>query len=275
MRRIGLVLTLCVLLLAASGCGERSEPTGTSVEAYPLTVTGVEGSPTRLEEKPRRVLAVGSEMFLTLRRLGIQASVIGGRSVVPSGPFDLIVTWASSEDTLPASTGEAAVYVAADRSLDDVERSIAEIGLLLGEPLAARRIADRIASERRGVADGLQGAPKVRVFLDKGLFVPVSSRSLAGDMIEEAGGVNVAGAAEDTEPIEQDELVRLNPALYLAVDDSGTTLAGLRRNPRTRSLTAVREGRFAIVEASLLEPGPDVGEAVQELARLLHPNAFR
>jgi ABC-type Fe3+-hydroxamate transport system substrate-binding protein len=275
MHRILLAVSLGVLVLTASACGERSEPTGASVDAYPLTLTGAEGSPTRLEQKPQRILAVGPEMFVTLRSLGIQASVAAGRGVVPRGPFDLILTWASSEDTLPRSTGDASVYVAADRSLDDVERSIAQIGLLVGKPLAARRIADRIARQRQGVEARLQGAPKVRVFLDTGLFFTVSSRTLAGDMIEEAGGKNVAGATPEPGSFDLDELASLNPQLYLAVDDSGTSLAALRRNPRTRRLAAVRTGRFAIVGAAELEPGPQVGLGVEELARLLHPDAFR
>jgi iron complex transport system substrate-binding protein len=265
------------VLLAASGCGQRSEPTGTSIDLYPITVTGAEGPATSLDARPRRILAVGSDMFRTLRRLGLRPSVTDGRAPVPGGEFELILAWSSNEDGDPFSyrrgtRRRAAVYVAADRSLEDVQRSLHELGLLVGRPLAARRLVDEIERQRLRVADRLEGVGNVTVFLDTG-FSTVSSSSLPGAMIAEAHGVNIAGPTERA--LDPDELRRSNPEYYLTTSDSGTTLAGLRRNPELRSLDAVREGRFGIISARRLEPGPGVGLGVEAIARLLHPDAFR
>jgi hypothetical protein len=37
----------------------------------------------------------------------------------------------------------------------------------------------------------------------------------------------------------------------------------------------VRTGRFGIVSARAIAPGPGVGRALEEIARVLHPDAFR
>jgi ABC-type Fe3+-hydroxamate transport system substrate-binding protein len=66
-----------------------------------------------------------------------------------------------------------------------------------------------------------------------------------------------------------------NPDVYLATSDSGTTLASLRRNRTAKRLQAIRKGRFGILQARLARPGPTVGEALVQVARILHPDAFR
>ena len=64
--------------------------------------------------------------------------------------------------------------------------------------------------------------------------------------------------------------------MYLATSDSRVTLADLRRNPQTARLTAVREGRFAVLSSDLVNrAGPRIGTALEQVAEALHPDAFR
>lgn len=277
MSRIVAATVLCGLVVAATACGERSEPTGASANAYPVTVTGADGTTTRVESRPRRILAVGSEMLATLQALGVRAQVLQDSAALPSRRFDLTLTWASSEDgdAFLRRRPRGEVYVAPDRSLEDVQRSLGRIGLLVGKPLPGRRLGDRIGRQRRLVASRLAGAPAASVFLDTGFFHTVSSRSLAGDIIREAGGTNVAGATPEPGPFDLEVLEARDPRFYVATSESGTTLPGLRRNDQTRALTAVKRGRFGVIATSLLDPGPNVGLAVAALARVLHPDAFR
>jgi ABC-type Fe3+-hydroxamate transport system substrate-binding protein len=121
----------------------------------------------------------------------------------------------------------------------------------------------------------LARVPRVSVFVDTGFFTTVSDQSLIGDVIGEARGTNVAGPTAESGPVDISELARLDPDVYLAVSDTGLTLADLRRNPLTRKLRAVRKHRFVVADADLLQPGPGIGEGLEEVARLLHPNAFR
>ena len=113
------------------------------------------------------------------------------------------------------------------------------------------------------------------MFVDTGLFTTVSDQSLIGDVIREAHGKNVAGAAAEGSPVDLGDLLQLDPDVYLATSDTELSLADLRRNPKARKLRAIEEGRFVTADADLLEPGPAIGEGLAEVARLLHPDAFR
>ena len=69
-------------------------------------------------------------------------------------------------------------------------------------------------------------------------------------------------------------LLELDPEVYLATSDSGRTLTGLRDQAGTKRLRAVKNGRFGIISMSAA-PGPEIGRTLVEIARILHPAAFR
>jgi iron complex transport system substrate-binding protein len=191
---------------------------------------------------------------------------------------DLIV---ASEDADPLdltrarAATHAAVYVEPGESLDDVERGIDDIGLLTGRPVAARRLSAAISRTRGRVAARLSGFPVVSVFIDLGSFSTVGSRSLLGDLVTTARGRNIAGAAPEQGAFPLRQLLRRDPDVYLTTSDSGTTLADLQSNPQTKRLRAVRRKHFGVLESRVVEPGPDLGTALIQVARVLHPQAFR
>jgi len=253
-------------LLLLTGCGQRSEPTGTKVELYPVTVEQPAGPPIVVTRKPDHVAA------LTPQAATILSSILG-QTVEPqrsASNAELKVT--TPESLAPRTQG---VYVAPDESIDDVERALTELGLLLDRPIRARQLVAEIESKRNTVRSQLRGVKPVTVFVDTGFHTTVSTNSLLGNLIQEAGGKNIAGPAPQPGPYPVARLQRQNPDYYLATSDSGTTLAHLRRDPRTRELEAVREGRFAILGAKVVEPGGDVGDELLAIAKYLHPDAFR
>ncbi len=287
MGRLALAATALALLLAATACGERSEPTGSTVPLYPVTVTSGADRPLVVRQPARRIAVLAPALLQVIDALGARRRVVG-TPVEPSGTIllrrlrrmrpDLIVASSSSDEvqlSRAAAQTHAPVYIAPGDSLREVEQAITELGLMTDEPVEARRLVHRIEARKRLVDRRLAEAKDVRVFVDTGFFTTVSDQSLVGDLIREAHGRNVAGQQEDAGPVELRELAQLNPRVYIATSDSGTTLRDLRRNARTRKLPAVRRGRFAIVDAALLEPGPRVGDGLVAIARALHPDAFR
>jgi ABC-type Fe3+-hydroxamate transport system substrate-binding protein len=128
---------------------------------------------------------------------------------------------------------------------------------------------------RRAVAARLRGQPPVSVFVDTGEFSTAPSRSLLGDLIAEAHGENVAGPSPEPGPFPLRRLTQLDPDVYLATAGSGRTLAGLRAQAETKKLRAVKTGRFGIAPPGIAVAGPAVGKSLVEVARILHPDAFR
>ena len=280
-------LAACVLLLAATGCGAREEPTGAVVRIYPVTVQGAAERPTVMRRAPRRIVPLGAGPRQILRALGLKARTFTVNDSLVGLPLvsqirkarpDLIVASGDSDPLdlarARAATG-AAIYVEPNSSLDDVVGAITDIGLLAGRPLQARRLTAAIERTSRTVAAKVRTRPRIKVFVDTGDFATVPSRSLLGDLISEAHGTSVAGPSPEPGPFPLQRLLRLDPRAYLATSDSHTTLAGLRGDQLARRLRAVRTGHFGIVSATASAPGPGVGRALEEIARVLHPDAFR
>jgi iron complex transport system substrate-binding protein len=285
--RTAAALGALALLFAGTACGERSEPTGAKVRIYPVTVQGAGERPTSLRAAPHRIVPLGPGPRRILRALGLQKRIVTVNDELVGLPLvgeirrahpDLIV---ASEDADPldlaraSSATHAAVYVEPGGSLDGVERGIDEIGLLVGRPVAARKLSAAIANARRRVAARLSGYPQATVFVDLGGFGTVGSRTLLGDLVVEARGKDIAGPAPEQGPFPLRDLVKADPDVYLATSDSGTTLASLRRNQRTKHLQAVRKGRFGVLQAKLAVAGPNIGSALVDVARILHPDAFK
>jgi iron complex transport system substrate-binding protein len=280
-------LACLVLLGAGTACGERSEPTGATVRIYPVTVQGAGERPTILRAAPHRIVALGAGPRRILRALGLGPRLATVNDALVGLPLvgeirrvhpDLIV---ASEDADPldlaraSSATHATVYVEAGDSLAGVERGIDEIGLLTGRPVAARKLSGAIARTRRRIAARLSGYKPATAFIDVGSFGTVGSRTLLGDLVVEAQGKDIAGAAPEQGPFPLQQLVKADPDVYLATSDSGTTLAALKRNRLTKRLQAVKNGRFAVLPARLVVPGPEVGSALVGVAKILHPDAFR
>jgi ABC-type Fe3+-hydroxamate transport system substrate-binding protein len=287
MGRLAVLAAALVLLPAAAACGERSEPTGPTVKLYPVTVTSALDRPLVIRRAPKRIAVLAPGPLQILTSLGASSRVVG-MPVDSSGAIelrrlarlhpDLIVADTQASD-LQLSRAEQAtrapVYVTPGDSIREVEEAITALGLVAGRPVAARRLVHSIEEQRRLVGRKLTHVPDVTVFFDTGLFTTVGDQSLIGDLIREAHGDNVAGPTPGSEPFELRQLVALNPRVYLTSSDSNTTLRDLRRNPETRKLQAIKMGRFAVIDAGLLEPGPRVGDALVAIARRLHPNALR
>jgi len=286
--KVAAAAVAAVLLAGATACGERSEPVGKTVPLYPITVTDASDRQVAASAQPRRIAALAPAAGEIVRALGLGSRLVGPPEGFFGSKGELLVAKlrAAKPDLILAAPGPpvfarrlaevpASVYYVPQDSIADVERAIEQLGLLLDRPVKARVLVHRIEEARATVRLKLAESPTVSVFLDTGFFITVPDGSLAGDLIREAKGRNVAGAAASGEPFDLGRLLDVNPDVYLATSDSNTTLDSLRKNPQTRKLKAVKSGRFHVIDIALLDPGPQVGEGLLELAKLLHPNAFR
>jgi cobalamin transport system substrate-binding protein len=281
MGRIGALLAL-LLVLGGTACGERSEPTRADARLYPVTVTTER--PIVVDRPARRIVVLDPAAKSILAGLGVGDRVVikqtegafDVRAVRRARPDLIVASPDASERDLSraASATGATVYTTPGDSIRQVERAITQLGLLTGAPVAARRLVRRIEDRRHEVADRLARVADVSVFVDTGFLNTVPDQSLIGDVLREAHGTNVFGDTSQAGPVDIPDLQRLDPQVYLATSDSEVTLKDLRSG-RTRKLRAVRDGRFAVADAGLLQPGPRIGDGLVQVARLLHPDAFR
>ena len=284
LRRLSLLALPLALALpfVLSACGEKSEPTGASVRLYPLSVHDADGHLVTLKVKPRSIAVAGGASIELASALRLPATRVG----TGSGDLDLglirrvkpqLIFVGSGIVKIAVAQARAlgvAVYVVPDQTLGGIEQALSDASLLAGVPLRGRTERERIAEGREAVRTALTAVKPVRVFIDLGHFTTASDNSFIGNLISEAGGVDVAGPDAQEGPFPLKRLRRLRPEILVVGTDSRLTLAKLRRNPATRWLPAVRSGRLVRVELPLLEPGPAAVDGLRELAGALHPNAF-
>jgi iron complex transport system substrate-binding protein len=282
MGRLAAIVCAAALLLGASACGERSEPTGADAGLYPVTITTGD-RPITISKPARRIAVLDQASDQIVRGLGAGSRIV---SAAPSLAIDalkrakpdLIVASDDVDErdlSRVAAATHAEVYLAPGDSISQVERAITQLGLLTGTPVNSRKLVGTIERKRRAVDTALAQAPIVDVFVDTGLMTTPPDQSLIGDVIREARARNVAGDAAEAGPVDPAELARLDPDVYAVTSDTKTTLADLRKSPQTRRLRAVRQGRFVVLDSDLLVPGPRIGDGLDQIARLLHPDAFR
>jgi iron complex transport system substrate-binding protein len=285
---------LAAVAMAATGCGERSEPVGDLSQTYPVVVRGAGDRPTVAQAPPERIVALDAGSAELIASLGAQRRLVGipagvddiratevvsavGRvnvdAVVRLEP-DLVVGTPSTDPldlTRAARESGAVAYIQPAGSIADVERGALELGFLLGRAPEARQLVAGIRRRTAEIEARLAAESDIPVFIDTGFRITVSDRSLAGDLVRRAQGRNVAGTNPGPEPFQPCEVVRLGTRVVLVLAEAR------QRTPR-EAFTACPGGRrvrLANLDPELaLQPGPRVAEALEAVARALHPDAF-
>jgi len=96
-------------------------------------------------------------------------------------------------------------------------------------------------------------------------------------IITQAGGINAASALEgEYAQISSEQLIAVNPDVILLADAPyGTTPESVFARPGWDVITAVAEGAMYPIDPNIMSvPGPRLVNALEETARLLHPELF-
>lgn len=133
----------------------------------------------------------------------------------------------------------------------------------------------------RSRADG--SAPTVLYIRATGSSCKVknSRDTVLGEMLSDLGCVNIADSEDSLlEQLSLEQIIRSDPDYIFAVLQGADSTAAqqtlettLLSNPAWQSLTAVKEGRFHVLEHRLynLKPNARWGEAYEQLANILYP----
>jgi iron complex transport system substrate-binding protein len=173
-----------------------------------------------------------------------------------------------------------ALFILDANTIEDVVRHIQTIGRMLGRSEKADAVA---ADLRRRVAEikiRTADAPRPRVFyvLNNDPLMTAGPGSFIHQLIELAGGVNVAAGAPISYPrLSLEEVVKQDPQVIVfpVGDEEGIPDQEQQRWLRWPTLSAVRQNRFVRIPSVLLDrPGPRVVDGLELLARQLHPDLF-
>ncbi len=168
---------------------------------------------------------------------------------------------------------------------DDVLRGIRDIGRLTGLPASAARLHFALERRRQAILEqvGDRTGPRVALLYDLENLPSAGSGSWPDDFLRQLGTVNIAREAPSAWPrLSLEGVAAGDPEVIVLLADlrsqeqrtvAQERVARLRDRPVWRDMTAVREGRVHIVDASLfLIPGPRIIDALEALARAIYPD---
>jgi iron complex transport system substrate-binding protein len=271
-----------------------------------LEVTDETGRRVKVPQPVRRIVSLAPSLTETLYALGAQDRVVGvtdscdyppearskPRVGGPMNPSleqvvalkpDLVVMakTANRLETVEALERlSMPVYGTDSHSVEDVLASTERLAGLIGvhEEGAAlvASLRARLDQLQRALADHPPRRVLFVVWLDP--LISAGPGSFVGDALRRAGAETVIRSRQDWPHVSLEEVVRLQPE-YLVFANSDPEQASrdfqtLDQKPGWRILEAVRERRIATISDAVNRPAPRLIDAIEQLARQLHPDAF-
>ncbi|MFD9356635.1 ABC transporter substrate-binding protein [Streptomyces sp. NPDC060031] len=165
--------------------------------------------------------------------------------------------------------------------LDQLKTEITEVARTFGVP---ERGAELIEDEQRridAVTARVKGRAKPSVFVyDSGEASAFTSggNGIGNQIVSLAGGTNAFADLKDTfGDVSWEKVIERRPEVVLIYDYGGTTVEAkkqrLLNDPALAQVPAIKNQRFVVLPLSSAVLGVRVADAVESLARQLHPDA--
>lgn len=197
---------------------------------------------------------------------------------------DLVLVHFPSANLRQALDGARVRWLAfAPQTLDEVARSLQDVGEACGEPAAGAAAAAALRAEVDQVRKIVHNQPRPRVFYEMDGSDPnkpytVASGSFGHDLLTAAGADNVFGAASvPWLQVTTEAVLAADPQVIVLADSDAElqpqTPAMVASRPGWQTLRAVRANHIVSVPGQLLgRPGPRIGKGLRVLAAALHPS---
>ena len=203
--------------------------------------------------------------------------------IIALKPQIVLVSTASQLETFTQQldTQNISVYVTDPQSLNDVFRSIQTLGDLFEEHERATALVEQLkhrSDETTFAVARIQAKP-IRVFYQvsgEPLYT-IGRDAYLTDLIRRAGGVSVTADVPDAFPRFSDEAALASKPDAIILPTGGAMGAANSdvAPPLKHSPAVINNRVFKINDDHLSRPGPRLVDGLEEMARALHPEAFK
>ena len=188
------------------------------------------------------------------------------------------INWPATADAL-LKMG-VPVYTTDPHSVDDMLTGIAHIGNAIGAEAEANSLAAGLRARLDTLSQKLAGRTPRRVLFivwDDPL-ISIGPHTFIADALRLSGGVSVLDVEQSWPHVSLEHVVKLQPEFLVFTGDHGdgeaSKLGELRESKVWRDLDAVKSGRVAFISGEVDRPAPKLIDAIEDLAKQLHPEAF-
>jgi iron complex transport system substrate-binding protein len=295
------LLCLAPLTAGAQTTSDNAKATG------PLIVKDEVGRSVEVPQPLKRIISLAPSVTETIYALGAQDRLVADTDVcnyppaaqkLPKigGPFtpnlevivslkpDLVVAAANSgnrkETVESLDLLHVPTYATNAKTVDDVLGSIVKLGDVLGAGEQGRALSESLRVRLQDLHHRLENIAPTRVLFVvwQEPLISIGQETYIADALRRAGAESVINTKQDWPRVGWEEVVRLQPAYLVFAsahpEEITATLSGMRNLPGWRDLKAVAENKIVIVSEAINLPAPRLVDAIEELAKRLHPEAF-
>ncbi|MGD0906877.1 MAG: cobalamin-binding protein [Candidatus Acidiferrales bacterium] len=172
------------------------------------------------------------------------------------------------------------VYVTDPHSVDEMILSVEHLGKVLGADTSATTLVEDLRTRLDHLDRRLARiAPRRALFIVwTDPLISVGRDTFIADAFRRAGARSVVDTPAEWPRISFEEIIRLQPEFLVFASahaaDTQHDIDSLRSRPGWRDLDALRRGNVVIVSDAINRPAPRMLDAVEQLARAFHPEAF-
>jgi iron complex transport system substrate-binding protein len=283
----------------------------TAGEGFPVTLIDDLGYTITLTEKPERIISLAPANTEILFALGLEDNVIGvteycnypsetedkekiGSYTTPNiekivnlNPDLVLAAYGNPTGTVEALRRFNLTVVGLNaRNLDEILYTLRLVGEITGRSAnASVLVADMV--QRIEVIDERMSnlkdeeRPKILHIIWHDPIWVAGKRTFEDELIKRSGGVNIA-PVEGYRALSLEKLIELNPDVIITPSGSGMgcTLTNfcyeyIMGEPRLRNIEAVRTKRVYVINADIVcRAGPRIVDALEEMARMTHPELY-
>lgn len=282
-------------------------PTPTPTPApYPMTITDMAGREVTIPAEPQRIISLAPSITEILYALGLGDKVVGVTEYCnyPPEAAEKPKVGGFSDVSIEKVTGQQPdLILAASIHIPQVVPELEKLGLpvividahdfpgvlesirLVGKMTLRDKEAEELTAQMQARADAVAkavaGRPRPRVYweLDPTLWT-VGPGSFVQDLIERAGGENIAADAEQAwVQLSAEAIIAKDPEVIFLADHPRETKDSVAARAGWEKISAVVNGRIVELTQEQVDivsrPGPRVVDALELIARALHPDAFK
>jgi len=300
-----IISILMMILLFASifaGC-QKTQNVGSSQQKYPMTITDFSGASVTINKKPERIISVVPSSTEILFALGLGDKIVGVsdfddypkdveskprvggfsnpnlEKIIGLKPDVIFVgTPFGKENAEKLKSMGITVILAEAKSFDQIYDSISLIGKVTDTEAKAKELIDGMKAKVEEIKNKVKDKEKPRVYFvvslgksnwtaGKGTFID--------EIINLAGGENVASDVNGWAEYSIEKIVEKNPQVIITTNH-GASIEDIKKAEGYKKTDAVKNNKvFMVDENTVVRPSNRIVVGLEEIAKVLHPEAFK
>ncbi|MFC1867899.1 cobalamin-binding protein [Thermodesulfobacteriota bacterium] len=261
------------------------------------------GREVNLERDPERIVSLAPNITEILYFLGLGDRVVGVtrfsyyppeankkpkvgsyinlnvEKIISLSPDLVIGTVDGNEQVIADILTQAGiqVFIVSARNIGQIIETIVQLGHVCGIPANARALAAGLNERVDKILGKTRSSKKPLVFLQINLrpIMTVNRNSFLHDLINIAGGVNMAGDRPMTYPkISIEEIIKRRPEVIIisSMERGGRFEKARQAWLKWTSIPAVKNNRVHLIDSDLIDrPAPRIIDGLEAMAGIIHP----